>query len=267
MMVTLKKVLLLTIFLVFNSPKANQEYKNFCEQQFASNGKQAVEKTCLSFVLENAKGKLKLKSDASTTLGATSNALVLEDDKKSDLLAGDQTQLDSPVVINWDRENSEIYVLLKNGDINIYTDFVLGNVAPKRVIKNLELPGSTDFSVGQSKIATLNSDTNRIVLLKRDANSREKASKRKDQVVNTIELPESLTFSAIAYEESNNTSNKDTFYLATPSGDLYTIGSKGILKSMNYSHSANKVERLFFDAKKRALIIRTPSENVELKVP
>lgn len=253
---------LVTLTLLINGAMASEQLA-YCEQQFANNGKTEQESSCLDLVVTEAKGKLSL-TNGLTQVAATSNAIVFKDEKKSEILAGDQTQLQYPKALNWDQDNSELYVLLASGDINIYTDFVLGNVAPKRIIKNLELPGAHDLSVGKTKVAVLNDDTHRILLLNREANSRAQENVRKDQVLKTIELPDSLSFNVVAYEEAVNS---DTFYLVTISGDFYTVDSSGVIKSMNHSIKNSKVVGLSFDAKKRALLVRTLNGNQELSLP
>jgi hypothetical protein len=106
----------------------------------------------------------------------------------------------------------------------VFTDFLLGNVAPKRTLKNKEIPGASDISVNQEDIIILNTNTQRILVFDKKANSRALPDKRMDDVKKVIDLPSGQRFIAMAALDSHS------FYLLKDNGAILVIDSKGVRK-------------------------------------
>lgn len=229
----------------------------YCEQAFDNNGSFKVEDECLKKGLELAAIS---QTYQDSTLAAYKNAVFVANGNNSDkgieLLAGDQTQLDTPVALSWDQKKREIFVVLHNGDVLIYHDFVLGNVAPKKVIRNKELPGTKSITVGDEIIAFLNPSTKRIIIFDRQANSRAHGEKRKDKVIQTIELTSPADFVALAHQKDSQGTH---FYLADRTSELYKLSDSGELIKLELKAASQSVTSLEYHPEKKALIIRAQS--------
>lgn len=137
------------------------------------------------------------------------------------ILAGDQTQLEASIAIYWQEEDKEVFVLNEKGDILVFTDFLFGNVAPKRIVKNKEIHGATDLFVGGNSLVVLNSTTQRVLFLDKGANSRALPNQRKDQVQKVWDLPQENKFIAITAK------NDSEVYVLDDQGHIYKVTELG----------------------------------------
>lgn len=185
------------------------------QECFKAAMKAKKELPCLQLKENTNIGNLYIRGEKTELIGLGQGLILKDDNGKIQVHSGDQTQLENPVALYWDHAQKEIYVLDESGDVLIYTDFLLGNVAPKRTLKNKELPGSVDLSLLSNEIIVLNAKTQRVLVYSSKANSRAMPKNRNDEFLRVLDLPSHLNFKGISAKSSGD------YYLLDERGDIY----------------------------------------------
>lgn len=215
---------------------------------------------CLQLDQESIKEKA-IHVGTSGTLKVFEGFVTLKKNASEDLLilAGEQTQLDKSTAVYWDEAAGEVFVLSESGDVLVYTDFLFGDVAPKRVIKNKELPGSADLATVQGSIIALNPTTSRVLFFNAEANSRALSGKRQDQAAKVWDLPSDIQFVAIAAK-----SDKEVYLLAS-GGDIYKLTSEGKAQVGSVSGAKDIYYKKDDTSENLIVITKEGNQNIALK--
>ncbi len=255
MIVSMKKTLILLALLGMTQTYAQVDHDCLKEAQ--------AKKTlsdCLKKKVKDKKGP-QVHHSKKGDVTALSKAVILKrnDSGQAHILTGDQTQLKNPIATFWDEENQEILVVEENGEILIYTDFLLGNVAPKRKVVNHELSGAKDIVVTKKGLIVLNPLTQRILVFDKLANSRALPGKRNDEVKRVIDLPSQGKFIAIA------ALGDDSFLILSDKGNVLRLGPTGPVQvakvqgayDLSYSEEGDQ----------KSLIVQTPEGPQTITLP
>jgi hypothetical protein len=123
------------------------------------------------------------------------NMIIVERTKenvvKTELIAGNSTELKSVIAIALDEKNKELVVLESSGDVNFFTTTLTGNVAPYRILKHQELKGASEIAIDQvhEQIAIYNKKTDSISFFSRLANKNAPKEKQHLEILKTIVTP------------------------------------------------------------------------------
>lgn len=231
-----------------------------CEKVFANFGQEEIQSDCLNYLKGNAVGNLyRLDNAQNKEVFAASNTILVKENDHEELLAGEATRLKNIIALRPQFSKKEIIVLLENGDVYTYLSHILGNVGPKRTLKNTELYGAVDVDAFESSLLVLNNATKRLLFFKREANSHAQESHRFDQLERLIELSPHYEYQSMSVDSVSG-----LIYLLTTKGELLEwIKDKETFKVIRQGLTADSLD---FNSIKGALILRTPSSEEELKL-
>ncbi len=195
---TLSKIIL-PLFLICFTAVADDKLLSNCEEQGNSfgdgRGASKIQAICVETYKKMASANSNKKNQDGQMLAFGHKNIVFierpdkKGQKRTDVIAGLNTNLEMIVALAIDEKNNEIAVLEKSGDILFFSTTIMGNVAPFRILKSPDLFGATDIAIDtkNDQVVVINNSKNSILFYSRLANINAREGKKKLEMIRKID--------------------------------------------------------------------------------